>query len=158
MSTGGTPAINAAVRAGVTVRVHAYQHDHAAQSFGLEAALALGVATERVFKTLVACIDGSTWAVAVIPVKVKLNLKSLAAAAGGKKAEMAEPSRAESLTGYVVGGISPLGQRRRLPTFIDASALDFDTVFVSAGRRGLDIEIAPADLIRLTQARAAELG
>jgi Cys-tRNA(Pro)/Cys-tRNA(Cys) deacylase len=123
-------------------------------SFGAEAAAALGVEVERVFKTLVADVDGRLW-VAVVPVSAQLDLKALAAAAGGKRAELAEPGAAERATGYVVGGISPLGQRKRLPTVVDASALEHATVFVSGGRRGLDVELAGADLVRLTGARTA---
>ena len=157
MRRGPTPAIEMAERAGVPIRVHSFDHDPEAKSYGMEAAAALGVDAARVFKTLVASVDGASWAVAIVPADARLNLKALAAAAGGKKAELAEPARAESLTGYVVGGISPLGQRRLLPTFIDESARLFDTIFVSAGRRGLDLEIAPADLIALTAARTAAL-
>ena len=157
MKRGPTPAIEMAERAGVAIRVHSFDHDPEAKSYGMEAAAALGVEAARVFKTLVASVDGASWAVAIVPAEARLNLKALAAAAGGKKAELAEPARAESLTGYVVGGISPLGQRRSLPTFVDESARKFDTIFVSAGRRGLDLEIAPADLIALTTARAAAL-
>ena len=157
MRRGPTPAIEMAERAGVPIRVHSFDHDPEATSYGMEAAAALGVDAARVFKTLVASVDGASWAVAIVPADARLNLKALAATAGGKKAELAEPARAESLTGYVVGGISPLGQRRLLPTFIDESARLFDTIFVSAGRRGLDLEIAPADLIALTAARTAAL-
>ena len=157
MARGATPAIDMAERAGIDIRVHTYAHDPNAKSYGMEAAAALGVPVGRVFKTLVAKVDGVTWVMAVVPVDARLSLKALAAAAGGKKAEMAEPARAESLTGYVVGGISPLGLRKALLTFVDDSALAFDTVFVSAGRRGMDIEIAPGDLISLTRARTFPL-
>jgi Cys-tRNA(Pro)/Cys-tRNA(Cys) deacylase len=157
VAKGATPAIDAAERAGMNVRVHAYEHDPNAQSFGMEAALALGVPAARVFKTLVARIDGGAYVIAIVPVDARLSLKSLASFAGGKKAEMADPARAESLTGYVVGGISPLGQRRILPTFLDQSALAFDTIYVSAGQRGMDIEIAPSDLALLTRAQTGSL-
>ena len=140
--------------------IRAYEHDPRAHdrglSYGQEAALALGIEAERVFKTLLADVDGSL-TVAVVPVDGQLDLKALAAAVGGKKAAMADPAAAERATGYVVGGISPLGQRRRLPTVVDASALGFESVLVSAGRRGVDVELAPADLVRLTAARTAPI-
>lgn len=120
----------------------------------MEAAQALGLDPAQVFKTLLADVDGAL-TVAVVPVDRSLDLKALAAAAGGKRAVMAEPAAAERATGYVVGGISPLGQRRRLPTVVDVSALDWATVLVSAGRRGLDVELAPAELVRLTGAVTA---
>ena len=126
-------------------------------SFGEEAAAALGVDVARVFKTLVADVDGRLW-VAVVPVPAQLDLKRLAAAAGGKRAVLADPAAAERATGYVVGGISPLGQRKALPTVVDASALDFATVMVSAGRRGLQVELPPAELVRLTRGRTAPIG
>ena len=141
--------------------IRAYEHDPRAHerglSYGQEAALALGIEAERVFKTLLADVDGAL-TVAVVPVDGQLDLKALAAAVGGKKAAMADPAAAERATGYVVGGISPLGQRKRLPTVVDASALGFATVLVSAGRRGVDVELAPADLVRLTGARTAPIG
>ena len=140
--------------------IRAYEHDPRAHdrglSYGQEAALALGIEAERVFKTLLADVDGSL-TVAVVPVDGQLDLKALAAAVGGKKAAMADPAAAERATGYVVGGISPLGQRKRLPTVVDASALGFESVLVSAGRRGVDVELAPADLVRLTAARTAPI-
>jgi Cys-tRNA(Pro)/Cys-tRNA(Cys) deacylase len=155
---GGTPATQALVAAGVPHDLRAYEHDPRARerglSFGMEAAQALGLDPAQVFKTLLADVDG-TLTVAVVPVDRSLDLKALAAAAGGKRAVMAEPAAAERATGYVVGGISPLGQRRRLPTVVDASALEWDTVLVSAGRRGLDVELAPGDLVRLTAAVTA---
>jgi Cys-tRNA(Pro)/Cys-tRNA(Cys) deacylase len=143
-------------RLGVPFTIHAYDHDPAAPSYGLEAAEALGVAADRVFKTLLADVDGRL-AVGVVPVSGELDLKALAAAVGGKRATLAEPAAAERATGYVVGGISPLGQRKRLPTVVDQSALEFPTVFVSAGRRGLEVELAPADLVRLTGATTAPI-
>jgi Cys-tRNA(Pro)/Cys-tRNA(Cys) deacylase len=151
-----TPAILAARRAGIEFRIHEYAHDPGAASYGLEAAAALGVAPERVFKTLVAEVDGRL-VVAVVPVAARLDLKALAAAAGGKRAALAEAAAAERATGYVTGGISPLGQRRRLPTWLDASAAGHATIHVSAGRRGLEIELQPAELARLTGARLAPL-
>jgi len=150
--------VAALTRAGVPHTVRAYDHDPAAVaaglSYGQEAAAALGVDPAQVFKTLLASVDGRL-TVAVLPVDQRLDLKALAAAAGGKRAEMADPAAAERATGYVVGGISPLGQRRRLPTVLDASATGLATVLVSAGRRGLDVELAPADLVALTGARTA---
>jgi Cys-tRNA(Pro)/Cys-tRNA(Cys) deacylase len=156
-SRAATPAIAAVEAAGVTFSLHAYEHDPAAPSFGLEAAQALSLPAERVFKTLIALVDGASPVVAIVPVARQLDLKALAGAAGGKRAELAEPASASRLTGYVVGGISPLGQRRQLPTFVDESALSYPTVYVSGGRRGLDIELAPHDLLRLTRARSAAL-
>ena len=136
--------------------VHSYDHDPRHGAYGLEASDALGVATERVFKTLIADVDG-TLTVGVVPVAGHLDLKALAAAVGGKKAVMADVAAAERATGYVAGGISPLGQRRRLPVVIDSSALAFATVFCSGGRRGLEIELALADLVRATGARVAAI-
>ena len=153
----GTPATVALTQAKVPFEVRAYAHDPAAQSFGTEAADAMGVTADRVFKTLLADVDGK-FVVAVVPVSGQLDLKALANAVGGKKAAMADPAAAERSTGYVLGGISPLGQRRKLPTVIDESALGHETVFCSAGRRGLEIELAPADLVRLASARTAPLG
>jgi len=155
-----TPAIKAAEAAGVTVKVHEYQHDPANTRYGLEAAEALGLEPARVFKTLLVKQNGDErrLAVAVVAVTGQLDLKAMATACGAKKVEMADPVRAERVTGYVVGGISPLGQKRRLPTVLDASVNDFETVFVSGGRRGLDIEITPADLVRLCQASVAVIG
>ncbi|WP_433855886.1 Cys-tRNA(Pro) deacylase [Streptomyces kronopolitis] len=153
---GGTPATVALTASGVPFTVHAYAHDPAAASYGEEAAKALGVAPEQVFKTLLAEVDG-TLTVAVVPVSGSLDLKALAAAVGGKRAAMADPAAAERSTGYVRGGISPLGQRKRLPTVVDASAQGRPTVCVSAGRRGLEVELAPADLVALTGARVAPI-
>lgn len=150
----GTPAITAAARAGIEHRVHAYEHDPAHGPYGEEAAAALGLDPARVFKTLVVAVDDAL-TVAVVPVANQLDLKRLAAARGGKRAAMADPTAAERATGYVLGGISPLGQKTKLPVVVDASALIFDTVFVSAGRRGLEIELAPADLVSLTGATTA---
>ena len=149
MGARGTPATTAVAKAKVEHRIHEYHHDPAAPSYGLEAAEQLEVDPAMVFKTLVADVDGRL-VVAVVPVAARLDLKALAAAAGGRRAAMAEPAAAERATGYVVGGISPLGHRRRLPVFLDASMRDRATVMVSAGRRGLQVELAPADLARLT--------
>ncbi|WP_405013797.1 Cys-tRNA(Pro) deacylase [Kitasatospora sp. NBC_01539] len=153
----GTPATVALDTAGIAYTVHAYDHDPAAASYGGEAAEVLGLPAARVFKTLVADVDG-TLTVGVVPVSGQLDLKALAAAVGGKRAVMADPAAAERSSGYVLGGISPLGQRRPLRTVLDASALDHGTVFVSAGRRGLEVELAPADLVALTGARTAPIG
>lgn len=152
--TAATPATVAASRAGVEFTTHAYEHDPSAPSYGAEAAEALGVEPERVFKTLVADVDGAL-TVAVVPVSASLDLKALAAAVGGKRAAMADPAAAERTTGYVRGGISPLGQRRSLPTVVDESVSGHETVCVSAGRRGLEIELAPGDLVALTGAVTA---
>jgi Cys-tRNA(Pro)/Cys-tRNA(Cys) deacylase len=158
--SSATPATAALARAGVDHVLRAYAHDADAVagglSYGLEAAAALGVDPATVYKTLLAAVDGRL-TVAVVPVADRLDLKALAAAAGGKRAEMAEPAAAERATGYVVGGISPLGQRRRLPTVVDASAVGHDRVLVSAGRRGLDVELSPADLVRVTGAVVAPI-
>ena len=151
MAGKGTPAIAAAARAGVAFTVHEYRHDPRAESFGLEAVEKLGLDAARVFKTLVADVDGAL-TVAVVPVEAQLDLRAL-----GKRARMADASAAERATGYVAGGISPLGQRRALPTVVDASALDHETIHVSAGRRGLELELAPADLVELTGARVAPI-
>jgi Cys-tRNA(Pro)/Cys-tRNA(Cys) deacylase len=156
-AAGPTPAVTAAAHAGVEFEIHRYDHDPDAPSYGEEAADALGVAHERVFKTLVVNVDGKL-AVAVVPVSGELDLKALASSLGGRKAVMALPLEAERATGYVVGGISPLGQKRRLPVVVDATAESWDTVYVSAGRRGLELELTPADLVRLARARVAAVG
>jgi Cys-tRNA(Pro)/Cys-tRNA(Cys) deacylase len=148
---GGTPATVALTRAGVPFTEHHFEHDPSASSYGLEAVDRLGLDPARVFKTLLAGVDGRL-VVAVVPVAFQLDLKALAAVVGGKRAELAEPASAERATGYVVGGISPVGQRRTHPTVVDESALLFDTVYVSGGRRGLDIGLTPADLVRVTGA------
>jgi Cys-tRNA(Pro)/Cys-tRNA(Cys) deacylase len=153
----GTPATAALTAARVSFVAHPYSHDPAAASYGLEAAEVLGIDPARVFKTLMVDVDGRL-AVGVVPVSGNLDLKAVAAALGGKKAAMADPATAERRTGYVLGGISPLGQRQPSPTVIDESALDLETMLVSGGRRGLDLELNPADLIRLTGARTARIG
>jgi Cys-tRNA(Pro)/Cys-tRNA(Cys) deacylase len=164
----GTPATAAATRAKVEFTLHPYEVDldsegvagrsHGGKNvaYGEAAADALGISYDQIFKTLVAEVDGAL-TVAVVPVSATLDLKALAAAAGGKKAVMADPTAAERSSGYVVGGISPLGQRRALPTVIDASVSGLATVYVSAGRRGLQIELAPADLVSLTGAVLADI-
>ena len=150
----GTPATRVLAEAGVPHVLRTYSHDPRATSYGLEAAAALGVEPERVFKTLLADVDG-TLVVGVVPVDTQLDLKLLAAAVGGKRATMAEVARAERATGYVAGGISPLGQRQAHPTVVDESALAHASILVSGGRRGLDVELQPGHLIELTGARVA---
>ena len=150
------PAINAAKKAGITFVVREYDHDPSCTSYGLEAAEKLGVDPGQVFKTLVADMGGEL-VVAVIPVESMLGLKHLAKAAGAKKAAMADRTLVERTTGYVLGGVSPLGQKKRLRTFIDDSAQSHQAIMVSGGRRGLDIELAPEDLARMTGARFAPL-
>jgi Cys-tRNA(Pro)/Cys-tRNA(Cys) deacylase len=152
----GTPATVAATRARIDFTLHPYEVDPDAASYGEAAAEALGISPDQIFKTLVTEVDG-VLVVAVVPVAASLDLKALAAAASGKRAAMADPQVAERATGYVVGGISPLGQRRRLPTVVDSSVSGLATVYVSAGRRGLQIELAPADLLRLTGATTAAI-
>jgi Cys-tRNA(Pro)/Cys-tRNA(Cys) deacylase len=148
----GTPATVALAAAGVPFTAHTYVHHDTATNFGAEAAAELGLSDDRVFKTLVAEADG-VLVVAVVPVSRRLDLKALAAAVGAKKAQLADPAVAERRTGYVVGGISPLGQRTTLATVVDATAASFATVFVSGGRRGFDVELAPDDLVRATGGR-----
>lgn len=152
----GTPATVALSALGIPFVEHEYAHDAANMSFGLEAASVLGIDPERVFKTLIADVDGSL-TVAIVPVSGRLDLKSLAGALGAKKATMADPTLAERRTGYVVGGISPIGQRTALRTVLDETAQLFDTVFVSGGRRGFDIELSPHDLVRATGAILAAI-
>jgi len=152
----GTNATKALDRAGLRYSLHEYTHDPRHASYGTEAAEALGVTASRVFKTLVAEVDGRL-VVAVVPVDRQLDLKGLAFAAGGKKAKMAEPAAAERATGYVVGGISPLGQRKRLPVVVDESASGFTSIFCSAGRRGLEIELAAEDLVKAADAKLAKI-
>ena len=156
MAGRGTRATDLLARLKITHTVHRYDHDPRRAGYGLEAAAALGVPPERVFKTLIAEVD-ERLTVAVVPVAGSLDLKALAGAAGGKKAKMAVPADAERATGYVTGGISPLGQRRALPAVLDATALDFPTILVSAGQRGLEIEIAPTDLVRAAGAVVAPI-
>ncbi|NJP97358.1 Cys-tRNA(Pro) deacylase [Nonomuraea sp. FMUSA5-5] len=155
--TGGTPATMALAKAGAEFTLHPYEHDPAAAAYGEEAADALGVPYERIFKTLVAEVE-SGLAVAVVPVAGKLDLKALAGALNSKRAAMADAAKVERVTGYVVGGISPLGQRKQLPTVVDSSALDFETIYFSAGKRGLQIETSPDNLITLTRAVTAPIG
>ncbi|NNH69667.1 Cys-tRNA(Pro) deacylase [Nocardia uniformis] len=159
MAAASTPAIRALTQANIDHRVHSYRHDSRSDSYGAEAVSALaeqlGVGPEQIFKTLVIDLGSGGLAVAVLPVPHTLSLKAAAAALGGGKAAMADRAKAERTTGYVLGGISPLGQKKRLPTVIDESALRWDRVLCSAGKRGLEIELAPADLVALTGAVTA---
>jgi len=152
----GTPATALLSKAKVAFTLHPYRHDPRAEAYGEEAAAALGVPAERLFKTLIASVDG-TLVCGVVPVAGRLDVKALAAVAGGKRCELADPAAAARATGYVVGGISPLGQKSPIAVVIDSSAAQYPTVFVSAGRRGLQVELAPADLVRLTGGRLAPI-
>lgn len=152
-----TPAIKLAQKRGVSFQIHEYSHDAAAESYGEEAAHKLGLDAAQVFKTLVVSLDDKRLAVAVVPVSSMLSMKKMAKACAAKKAEMADKQQVSRTTGYVLGGVSPLGQKKALPTVIDASAEGLGTMFVSAGRRGLEIELSPADLAQLTQASFADL-
>jgi Cys-tRNA(Pro)/Cys-tRNA(Cys) deacylase len=156
MAGKGTPGTALLTKQRVPHTLHSYEHDPRHASYGLEAAEALGIPPEQVFKTLLADVDGAL-TVGIVPVTAQLDLKALAAAAGGKKARMADVAAAERATGYVAGGISPLGQRKRLPTVLDSSAENFETIYCSAGRRGLEVELAPADLVKLTNAVIAPI-
>lgn len=153
---GGTPATVALTQAGIDYTLHPYEHDPRAASYGLEAAEALGVEPKRVFKTLMASLDGKL-VVGIVPVTGQLDLKALARALSGSKAQMAEVTAAERATGYVAGGISPVGQKRPHATVVDESATTYDSVYVSGGRRGLDIELSPTDLIKITYATTAPI-
>jgi Cys-tRNA(Pro)/Cys-tRNA(Cys) deacylase len=153
-----TPAIDLLKKAKVVYQVHSYQHDPKAASYGLEAAEKLELEPARVFKTLLAASEKDELLVAVVPVAGTLDLKALAQAAGVKKAEMADPAAAQRATGYLLGGISPLGQKKRLRTFIDESAQQHASIYVSAGRRGLEVELAAPVLAQLTQALFAPIG
>ncbi len=152
-----TPGINAAKKAKIVHKVHEYIHDPSIQSYGLEAAEKLGVSGDRVFKTLVVRLDNKELAVGIIPVSSMLSMKLMAKAAGAKKAAMADPPDVERSTGYILGGVSPLGQKRRLKTIIDVSARQKTTIYVSAGRRGLEIELSPDDLAALVNGVFAEI-
>ncbi len=161
MAARGTRATQRLTTLGITYHLHSYARDQArdgtSESYGTQAAAALGVPPERVFKTLIASVDGNL-TVAVVPVASHLDLKALADAAGGKRAEMAQTAVAERATGYVAGGISPIAQRKRMPVIVDSAALGYETVFCSAGQRGLQIELAPGDLVLATDALVAPIG
>lgn len=152
----GTPATTRLSEMGIAFTTHVYDHDPKADSYGMEAATALGLDPDRVFKTLLAEVD-SRLTVAIVPVSGMLDLKALAGACGGRRAELADPRTAERATGYVVGGISPIGQKRPLPTVLDELAILHETIYVSGGRRGFDIGLSPDDLIRATGARLASI-
>ena len=152
-----TPAINLARQHKIAHTVHAYEHDPKSASYGSEAAEKLGISEARVFKTLVVSLDDKTLGVCVLPVACQLSMKLAASAFGAKKAVMAAKTDAERSTGYVLGGVSPLGQKKKLPTLIDASACDFPTLFISAGRRGLEIELSPQSLQQLCAGVFAEI-
>jgi len=152
-----TPAVNAARKAGIPFTLHEYEHDPNAQSYGLEAAEKLGFDPARVFKTLIIELDGGALAVGILPVNAMLNMKQAARALKAKRAALAERQAAERATGYIMGGISPLGHKKRLAVALDDSALGFETIYVSGGRRGLDMELSPLDLQRLTNAVTAPL-
>lgn len=152
-----TPAVRALEAAIIDFQLTEYSHDPRAEAFGEEAAKTLGLAAQTVFKTLLAKLDDGRLVVALVPVSARLDLKALARAAGARKATLAEPALAERTTGYVIGGISPLGQKKRLPTFLDDSAMALSTLHVSGGRRGLEIGLAPDDLVALTGARPVTL-
>ena len=152
-----TPAINEAKKQKIKYQVHQYIHNPSHSSYGMEAAESLNIDAARVFKTLVLQLDNGKLTVGIVPVAGQLNMKQLAKAAGGKKAAMADASLVEKSTGYVLGGVSPLGQKKRLPTIIDSSAIDHATIFVSGGRRGLEIQLSPDDLCRLTSGTFAPI-
>ena len=154
--SAGTPATVALTRAGIPFASHTYEHDPLVTSFGVEAARELGVEADRVFKTLLADAD-SRLVVGILPVTRQLDLKALASAVGAKRASLADPALAERKTGYVVGGIAPIGAKTRLTTVLDASATAFETIYVSGGRRGFDVELMPADLLLVTQGRSAAI-
>lgn len=150
-----TPAINVARKAKISFTIHEYTHDTGSHAYGQEAAEKLNIEQGRIFKTLVTENENKEMSVAIVPVSSQLSLKMLAKATGSKKASMAPPGRVEAVTGYVLGGVSPLGQKRKLPTVIDESAKRYETIFVSAGRRGVEIELSPEDLTRLTTGKIA---
>ena len=152
-----TPAIDLARKKKVFHAIHEYEHDVASESYGLEAAEKLKISSKRVFKTLVVSLTDKSLAVGVVPVSSLLNMKAIAKTLGSKKAAMADQSEVERSTGYILGGVGPLGQKKRLPTVIDSSARQFETIFVSAGRRGLEIELNPNDLKKLVNGNYADI-
>ena len=153
-----TPRINAAKRNKILHKIHEYSHDVSSESYGREAAEKMGITEDKVFKTLVVILDNMDLVVAIIPVSTKLSMKLVAKAIGAKKVTMAEKLMVERSTGYILGGVSPLGQKKRLKTIIDSSVNNHSTIYVSAGRRGLEIELSPNDLIKLTSATLANIG
>ncbi|RDE18797.1 Cys-tRNA(Pro) deacylase [Motiliproteus coralliicola] len=155
-----TPAVNCAKKAKISFRTHSYQHDPNTASYGDEAAQALGIDPQRVFKTLLVSLDGNPkkLAVGVVPVSGSLDLKAIGTCLKSKKVAMADPAEAQRATGYLLGGISPLGQKKRLPLILDQSAKSLETIHVSGGKRGLEIELAPADLLRLTGGQYGDIG
>ena len=152
-----TPGINQAKKHQVSHTIHEYSHDETSESYGLEAADKMGVTQERVFKTLIVILDNKELVVGIIPVSSMLSMKLIAKAVGAKKATMADKLDVERSTGYVLGGVSPLGQKKRLKTIIDSSANNYSTIYVSAGRRGLEIELSPADLAKLTNGKFVDI-
>lgn len=152
-----TPGINQVNKNKVSHKIHEYSHDESSESYGFEAADKMGVTQERVFKTLVVTLDNKNLVVGIVPVSSMLSMKLIAKAVGGKKAMMADKLDVERSTGYVLGGVSPLGQKRRLSTIIDSSASNYSSIYVSAGRRGLEIELSPADLAKLTNGKFVEI-
>jgi Cys-tRNA(Pro)/Cys-tRNA(Cys) deacylase len=152
----GTPATALLDKQGVPYRLHPYQHDPRSRSYGDEAAATLGVPARRIFKTLIASVDGAL-VCAVVPVAATLNLKALAASVGGKRSELADAAKAQRATGYVLGGISPLGHKTTIRVVLDATIWDHETVYVSAGKRGLQVELSPAELVRLTNGTLASI-
>ena len=157
MSRAATPATAALARAGIPFTIHEYVHEPGVTGYGEEATAALGVPPHRIYKTLIVRVDGARLVVAVLPIGGQLSMKAIAAATGGKRADLAAAADAERSSGYVLGGISPLGQRKRLPTVVDASLLGHPTIYCSAGRRGMQVELAPAALIGLTGASVAPI-
>ncbi|MCW8995393.1 MAG: Cys-tRNA(Pro) deacylase [Psychromonas sp.] len=152
-----TPGINVAKKNKITYKIHEYKHDAANESYGLEAAHKLGVAEAQIFKTLIVTLNNKELVVGIVPVSSMLSMKLIAKAAGAKKAEMASPTAVERSTGYILGGVSPLGQKKRLKTIIDSSAKNQRTIYVSAGRRGLEIELCPNDLQGLVNGVFADI-
>lgn len=152
-----TPAVKLLEKLKIPYQLHQYHHDDTATSYGLEAAEKLAVSAEMIFKTLVVETENKTLAVAIVPVEKQLNLKSIAKSLPCKKVAMADPKRVQTTTGYVLGGVSPFGQKKRLSTILDTSAKQFDNIFVSGGKRGLEIEISPKDLVKVLNAKTSAI-